>query len=54
MEHNSTMNGYKCHSTSMRTVMQSKPKETDHSDDLKATWEDNIKLDLNREDGDMA
>jgi len=38
MEHNSTMNGYECYSTSMRTVMQSRPKETDHSDDLKATW----------------
>jgi len=50
MERNSTMNGYKCCSTSMYTALQSKQKETNNSDDLKATWEEIIKLDLNRED----
>jgi hypothetical protein len=34
----------------MHTALQSKQKETNNSHDLKATWEDNIKLDLNRED----
>ena len=48
MECNSIMNGHKWCSTSMYTVLQSKPKETDYSDDLKATWEDDIKLDLDR------
>lgn len=38
----------------LHTVLQSNPKETDYSDDLKAMWEDNIKLDLKKEDGGMA
>ena len=38
----------------LHTVLQSNQKETDYSDDLKATWKDNIKLDLKKEDGGMA